>query len=399
MAVSFQHAELDREGVGQRIATIRRARRMTQADLARAAYVSLATIKGIERGARSPSDDTFDSIAAALAVDPSHIIVGSARTDSRVHAALPAISAAIAAYDIPTDDAARPLDELGEDVGRLVQWRLAAQYARIAEQTPHLLTEALTAFHHSTGTDRLRAARLLATTTRSADAVAFKFGARDLSARLIELMRWAADRTEDPITQATAAYVRTETFFAARAHTAGLRALEQALDACPSPVGPASTAARGALHMRAAVIAGRYGNTDRVALHLAQARRLGDSVREGAYDGTQFGPDSVRAHEVSVAVSLGQDHLRRALDVADEWTPPNSLPQERQSGFWIELARAQVWAGRPDDAFESLKAARFIAPQHTREHPWARESAATIRRLKRTDAQSLTSFAEWIGAV
>ncbi|MEU1932690.1 transcriptional regulator, partial [Streptomyces sp. NPDC019826] len=145
--------------------------------------------------------------------------------------------------------------------------------------------------------------------------------------------------------------------------------------------------------------AGRYGNTDRVALHLAQARRLGDSVREGAYDGTQFGPASVRAHEVSVAVSLGQDHLQRALDIADEWTPPNSLPQERQSGFWIELARAQVWAGRPDEAFESLKAARFIAPQHTREHPWARESAVTIRRLKRADAESLTSFAKWIGII
>ena len=98
-------------------------------------------------------------------------------------------------------------------------------------------------------------------------------------------------------------------------------------------------------------------------------------------------------------MSLGQDHLQRALDIADEWTPPNSLLQERQSGFGIELARAQVWAGRPDDAFESLKVARFIAPQHTREHPWARESAATIRRLKRTDAESLTSFAEWIGAV
>lgn len=386
-------------GVGQRIATIRRARRMTQADLARAAYVSLATIKGIERGARSPSDDTLDSIAAALGVDPSHIVVGSTRTDSRVHAALPGISAAIGAYDIPSDDAPRLLDELGEDIARLVQWRLAAQYARIAEQAPHLLTEVLTALHHSTGADRLRAARLLAGAARSADAVAFKFGARDLSARLVELMRWAADQTEDRITQATAAYVRTETFFAARAHAAGLRALEQALDACPNPVDPASTAARGALHMRAAVIAGRSGNTDAVTIHLTQARRLGDAVREGAYGGTQFGPDSVRAHEVSVAVSLGQDHLQRALDIADEWTPPDTLPQERQSGFWIELARAQVWAGRPDDAFESLTVARFIAPQHTREHPWARESAATIRRLKRADAESLTNFAEWIGAV
>lgn len=153
-------------------------------------------------------------------------------------------------------------------------------------------------------------------------------------------MRWAADRTEDPITQATAAYVRTEVFFAARAHTAGLRALEQALDSCPSPVGPASTAARGALHMRAAVVAGRYGNTDRVALHLAQARRPGDSVREGAYDGTQFGPDSVRAHEVSVAVSLGRDHLQRPSTSPTSERRPTPCPRNGSQVF------GSSWRGR-----------------------------------------------------
>jgi transcriptional regulator with XRE-family HTH domain len=67
---------LSKREVGQRIATIRRARRMTQAELARAAFVSLATVKAVERGARSPSDDTLDSIAAALSVDPSHIVSG-----------------------------------------------------------------------------------------------------------------------------------------------------------------------------------------------------------------------------------------------------------------------------------------------------------------------------------
>lgn len=372
---------------------------MTQADLARAAYVSLATIKGIERGARSPSDDTLDSISGALGVDPSRIVTGSTRTDSRVHAALPAISAAISAYDIPPDAPPRPLPELADTVATLVQWRLDAQYARIAAHAPRLLTDTLTALHHTTGTEQRQAARILADTARSADAVAFKFGARDLSARLVDLMRWAAAQTDDPITQATAAYVRTETFFAARAHTAGLRALELAIETSPSAPDPTPTAVRGALHMRAAVIAGRGGDADAATLHLDEARRLGDTVPEDAYDGTQFGPDSVRAHEVSVAVSLGGDHAQRALDVADEWTPPDTLPAERQSGFWIELARAQVWAGRPDDAFESLKVARLIAPQHTREHPWARESAVTIRRIKRADAETLTSFAEWIGAV
>ncbi|MEU1052206.1 hypothetical protein ABZ397_06550 [Streptomyces sp. NPDC005876] len=38
--------------VGQRIATIRRTRRMTQKQLARAAFLSLPMIKAVERGAR-----------------------------------------------------------------------------------------------------------------------------------------------------------------------------------------------------------------------------------------------------------------------------------------------------------------------------------------------------------
>jgi hypothetical protein len=97
------------------------------------------------------------------------------------------------------------LAELDSAVGVLVQWRLGAQYARIAERAPHLLCDALAALHHSSGADRLRAAQLLAVTARSADAVAYKFGHRDLSARLVELMRWAAQQTEDRIAQATAA--------------------------------------------------------------------------------------------------------------------------------------------------------------------------------------------------
>ncbi|MEU3409909.1 hypothetical protein ABZ760_01275 [Streptomyces sp. NPDC006658] len=219
-------------------------------------------MKAIERGARSPGDDTLDSIAAALAVDPSHNITGSTRADSRVHASIPAISAAVAAYDVPADVPPLSLHRLATAVAQLTEWRLAAQYARIAEHAPLLLTHSLTALHHCAGAERPRAAQLLAATARSADAVAYKFGHRDLPARLVDLMRWAADQTEDRIAQATTAYVRTETFFAARAHTQGLAALEHAMDAGPSPVGRATTAARGALHMRAAVIAGRAENPD-----------------------------------------------------------------------------------------------------------------------------------------
>lgn len=386
-------------GVGKRIATARRARNLTQTELAQAAQVSISMLTKIEQGDRVPSDDTLDAIAAALALDPSRLLTGGGRADGRVRAAMPALSAAIAAYDIPADGPVRPLAELAAAVDEAVNWRLGAQYVRLAETVPALLGDLTAAFHASTGRERAAAAGLLVGAYRSADAVAYKFGARDLSARLIELMRWAAPHAEDDLLKGAVAYVRTETFFAARAHAPGLRALELALDAAPAPVDANTAAGRGSLHMRAAVIAGRTGAEPAATMHLDEAGRLAAMAPEGVYQGTAFGPASVRIHEVSVAVSLGDRGIQRALHVARTWAPPREMPSERRSGFYIELSRAQLWAGLRADAFESLRVARRIAPQHTREHAWAREVTETLLRLSRADREGLAPFAEWMGAV
>ncbi|MER5788002.1 helix-turn-helix transcriptional regulator [Streptomyces sp. NPDC001980] len=387
-------------GLGRRIAYYRSVVRpkMTQKRLADVACVSLGTIRKIERGERGVTDSTLEAIADALGVDPSRLRSDRGPAHTAVHDALPALSAVIAAYDVPDDRPIRPLHELHAAVAEAVRWRLAAQYTRIVRKVPKLLGELARAYHQAAPHEQRELAALLVSAYRSADAVAYKFGARDLSARLVELMRWAVAEADDPLLASSVAYVRTETFFAARAHTSGLRALQLALDAAPAPDTPLQAAMRGALHMRAAVIAGRARDASAAWAHLADARALADQVSEGVYYGTAFGPDSVRIHEVSLAVSLGDEHVGRALAIGHAWEPPEGLPAERRSGFYIELARAQLWSGRTDHAFESLKAARRIAPQHTREHPWVREDAATLRRLKRADSESLTNFAEWCAA-
>lgn len=383
--------------VGRRIAYYRSVARpkMTQRQLADRASVALGTIRKIERGERGVTDGTLDAIAGALGVDPSRLVADREHASTRVREALPGLSAAIATYDVPEDGPVRPLSELRSAVAGATAWRLSSRYLQIVRTMPDLLAELARAAQIQQGIGRAESATLLVTAYRCADSAAYKCGARDLSARLVELMRWAVPGAEDPLLSAAVSYVRTETFFAARAHIPGLRALEQAIDACPGPLSAEAIAARGALHMRAAVIAGRAGRADAADAHLAEARALGDRVSEGVYRGTAFGPDSVRVHEVSVAVSLGDDQVQHVLDVAREWKPPPGLPAERRSGFYIELARAQLWGGLTDDSFESLRAARRIAPQHTREHPWVREDAATLRRLKRADSETLTNFAEW----
>ncbi|KKD03284.1 helix-turn-helix domain-containing protein [Streptomyces sp. WM6386] len=387
-------------GVGRRLAYYRSVMRpkMTQQQLADSACVALGTIRKIERGERGVTDVTLEALAAALGVDPSRLRVDRGPVHARVREALPALSAVIAAYDVPDDGPVRTLGELRAAVAEVVRWRLAAQYTRIVRDLPDLLAELARAYHVAAAHERREPAALLVTAYRAADAVAFKFGAHDLSARLVELMRWAAPDADDPLLATTVAYVRTEIFFAAHAHASGLRTLEDAIDSAPVPSTVPAIAARGALHMRAAVIAGRARDATGSAIHLAEARALADQVPESVYLGTAFGPDTVRIHEVSVAVSLGNDHVDRALTAAQGWKPPAELPAERRSGFYIELARAQLWAGLADHAFDSLKAARRIAPQHTREHPWVREDAATLRRLKRADSEALTGFAEWCAA-
>lgn len=385
-------------GVGPCIAYERRIAGLTQAELARTAGTALGTIRKIERGERGVSDAVLDAIADALDLDPARLLPDKERPDDRVHRAMPGLSSVLATYDVPEDGPFRPLPALAEAVASVVAWRLGAQYVRVARTVPDLLAELFRALEGAAPSGRAAVARLVVDACRAADAVAYKYGARDLSARLIDLMRWAAQQVNDPVVDATTAYVRTETFFAAKAHAAGLRALEIAADQALASSAPEAVAARGALHMRAAVIAGRAGDGDSAGMHLDAARVLGDQLSEGVYSGTAFGPDSVRIHEVSVAVSLGDDHLGRALQLAREWAPPPDLPAERRSGFYIELGRAQLWSGRPGAAFESLKVARRVAPQHAREHRWVREDAATLRRLKRADAEPLSKFAEWCHA-
>jgi transcriptional regulator with XRE-family HTH domain len=387
-------------GLGRRIAYYRGIARprLTQQELADAAQIHVGTLRKIERGARGAGDAVVEAIADALRVDASLLVGGHPGGRSRVLERLPHLSSAIAEYDSPEPGPVRPVAAMEADVRAAVQWRLAGQYARITGLLPDLLSELQRALEQARPEHRARIARALVAAYRAADAAAYKFGAKDLSARLIGLMHWASQYTREPTLDATVAYVRAETHLAAGAYAAGLRALERAIDRAPGPTCTGRRAARGALHMRAAVVAGRAGDDNAAHLHLEEARSLSEGVGEGIHEGTAFGPDSVRVHEVAVAVSLGGTHVVQALELARTWQPGDSLPAERRSGFHIELARAQLRSGRIDAAFRSLETARAVAPQHTREHPWVRRDVQTMRRLKRGDATSLTAFALWCQA-
>ncbi|KIQ67071.1 hypothetical protein TR51_06745 [Kitasatospora griseola] len=386
--------------LGYRVAAARAAAKLTRREVYEASGVSVSMIRQVEGGTRVPSNAVLDALARALHTTPEQLADGPGRTDSRVHQAIPALQTAIATYDLPEDGPVRPLRELAVAVEEMTAARVNSQYSQLAEAVAPLLEELFRAVDQAAGAERQQAARLLALAVRSADAAAYKYGYRDLSARLIELMRWAAGIAEDPALAAAAAYVRTETFFATSQLGTGLRALQQAADRMPPPTTVPLAAAAAALHMRAAVVAGRAVDAGSARLHLAEAERLVRGVPERLYDGTAVGLASVRIHQLAVAVELGDPvDLDRAVAEAGRWAPPRDLPAERRSHYYIDLGRAQIALGRPQHARESLLVARRIAPQHVREHGQVRAELATLVRLTRGRDEELLAMARWARAV
>ncbi|MFI6098163.1 helix-turn-helix domain-containing protein [Lentzea sp. NPDC051213] len=314
-----------------------------------------------------------------------------------IHAAIPRLRRALDSLDLPDDGPTRSLADLRLDIVRASDDRLQSRYVDLARRLPSLIPEIARAGQLGDAIGRRQAASLLTLALRAADGVAFKFGYLDLSARLIDLMRSAAQVAEDPLLQATVAYVRTEAFFATGDLDTAARALDLAADQVPTRGALSATAAAalGALHMRAAVVAGRAGKADAASDHLREARRAAHAVSEGVYRGTAFGPSSLRIHELAVAVELRDP---RGVQRAADWAPPPELPAERRSHYYIDLARAQLDLGHRQDAYVCLQAARRAAPEHARTHPQVRQSLSALLRTHSAPSSGLLDLAAWARA-
>jgi transcriptional regulator with XRE-family HTH domain len=332
--------------------------------------------------ARTPVSRDSDDYAPATELDV-------------IQAAIPRLRRALDRLDMPSDGPTRTPADLQGEVVRASDDRLQSRYGSLARRLPDLIAELARAGQLGEAANRRHAAALLTLALRAADGVAFKFGYLDLSARLIDLMRSAAQLAEDPLLLATVAYVRTETYFASGDLDTAARALELAADNLPVLGTVSSWAAFGALHMRAAVVAGRAGRPDRAADHLREARSATTAVPEGVYHGTAFGPASLRIHELAVAVEL-RDPL--GIERAAVWHPPDELPAERRSHYFIDLARAQLALGRHEDAYLCLQTARRTAPEHTRIHPQVRQSLSTLLRTHTAPSSGLVDLAAWARA-
>lgn len=378
---------------GQAIATARKARGLTQGELARRATISLSLLRKIEQGDRSLTS----GVRAALTRVLGRLPVPDASSPGRIAAALPLLRDVMDGYDLPPDPPTVPVPaaELRHTVETATRWRLESRYAELAGLLPGLIPDLTVSALASVGRQREQGFALLALAYRAVDAIADKHGYRDMSARAIELTRWAAAQSGDPLLGMMAAYVRAELFFDGTRARTGLRILDSAAASPPPERHTAMLAMYGALQMRAAVLAARAGMAAEATDRMAEARTAANRVPDAVYTGTAFGPSSVRVHELATAVEASD--IPSAMQLISHWQPPSALPAERRSHFHIEAARTHLWAGEPDQAIESIWAARHAAPQHTRANSAAIHTVQAIIQAKRRPSASLLQLANWLG--
>jgi transcriptional regulator with XRE-family HTH domain len=402
---------LDSGRTGAVVRAIRKARHLTQADLAVRCGYSTSTLSRMETGRQPLRDvEVLRLLAAALDVPARLLGVADTRTWSPTPAGLPARVASTQRLDEESDPMRRraflqltaltgstlawtataaevdpaqalagqlgdvllgppqagepaPVDALFEVLAVARQEFTACRYLPLAVRLPTLITAA-----EVTSAQRLDPAvqRVLAESYNLATRALIKLEASGLEWLSADRALRAARSCEHPLTLAEAqrlvASVARRAGHHDRAQTLTLAAASHLDIAGPRPA-PEHLAMYGTLHLSAAYAAARAGDRERANDLLAEA----DTTTTRLTDN----PDRHRAlvanlvsHKVSAAYVLG--------DAGTALAHARSLPlaaiptTERRARLLVDTAQAWAHWDKPDRAYRTLLAAERTAPGEVR---------------------------------
>ncbi|MQY11333.1 hypothetical protein SRB5_14480 [Streptomyces sp. RB5] len=388
--------------VGQRVRDARKARGLTQRQLAQRMSCSLSLLTKVESG-HAPASPSFTAAAArALKVRLAQL-TGQPYEDpqrGRVHATIPDVQTSMLSWDLPDDTLpVRPYEELAADVATASGLGRKARYAKLGVMLPPLLDELSAACHAAErGAERERLFGLLAEAYSGVTAIAYALGLFDLRSQAMDRVRWAARESGDPLRVGRTQWQRSTLFFQAAAYDRGLRLLERVhhdLGEDITHMAPPALSVHGAVHLRSAMFAARAGNRPTATAHLdaaaETAARLG---RDANHYGVEFGPANVLMHRLGVAVELGDG------PGVVHWTGqrlPADVAPVRAGRWWIDAAKGWLDYGNQEKSLAALQTARRVSPEQTRNHPQVRETTATLIHLERYGKESLTGLASWLG--
>lgn len=387
------------EHTGDRIARYRKLRHLTQRALAERASLSYSLLTKIEQGVKPASPAVLAAVARALSVQTIDLTGQPYLTElqqDELDGLIQPIREALDLYDLGVDPevAPRGIAALAAEADQLCALVRDTQLKDAARALPALITEVTTAAHAAPSDE---AWRVLASTYRTAYDVTTKLGFPDLCVVALDRMAWAAERASDPVLAGVRQYLRSLVYLRAGQFRMGQRLVTVGMDVL-SQADPDKTrdVAVGQLHLGAAVLAARSGDGDTAAGHISEASRMADMTGEaGRVHWLSFGPTNVAVHEVATLAE--QSKYAEALEAARGVVIPENWATSRASAHLAEVARAQLWTGRPDASLLTLQRARVMAPQQTRYHPMVRETVTGLVSAHRSTPGTLSNLAHWVG--
>ncbi|WP_405495104.1 helix-turn-helix domain-containing protein [Nocardia sp. NBC_00511] len=388
--------------IGARIAEVRRLRGLTQLALARRASVSNSLLSKVESGERPATHSLTAAVARALSVSVTDLTeqpYGSRNAlPSSEQASVPALRQALVEGDDPeVDTETRTLADLATALAEVKAWDRKTKHAQVVGALPDVLRHLHRACNEMPAAGQPSAREMLSAAYSYAVVSLYRLGHLDLAHLADERARANAALGGDPLRAATAEWNHALILLFDGAYKGGLRTIGRAADyADLAPVTDASKAVRGALDLRAAVLAARTGNSDLANDYLsAAATRTMAQQEQANHYGTKFSAANVDIHRVAVPVELsdGTTAVSRAATIK----LPRGAAPSRTGHYFIDLSRAWLLHGDRTRALESLNTARAIAPQLTRYHPQVHEMVRALAVSDSRSTTSLSNFAAWCG--
>jgi transcriptional regulator with XRE-family HTH domain len=365
------------DSVADLVRRYRREKDWTRAQLAREVKRSVSWLSQVERGAIKVTDThMLGRLAAVLGAPLVEFFVASMGPDAtdrvrdrpyvevvrRALAGHPSTGAFGASADSATT--AVDLEDLDDRVRHAWVLVHASSYPKLGPLLAGLILDLEAAVGRSDGATRVRVLSDLADAYQVAAAMLVKVddhGAAWVAAdRSIRAGERCGDRGLVLAGQLRMARTMLDSKDAALAQhvlTQGVRMANDVVDSDD----PGLISLAGACALLLGVLDAREHRSTAAARHLAAAAKLAARLGTDRNEyGTEFGPTNVAMHSVSIAVELGNG--QQALDRARR-VPRGVLSGERQARFLVDVARAHVLVGSPNDAVIALMYAEAAAPQ------------------------------------
>lgn len=391
--------------VGQHIATWRKRRGLSQEVLADRVGISRSLVAMYETGRRElDSRQRLYDFAQALQVSVGDL---TGHADDRLnpnvaefHAQVPRIEAALMCVgnmDLPGKLAAA--STLARQADEVLVIRANTDYKRLGGLLPDLITGLFQHTQRGSEKDQRLAWSGLAKVAFATSLATKGLGHTSLSWTAANTAVRAAQQTGVAADLAAAAYVRAQVMLATPgAVPASLKYTTDTINTLTDlAVTNPDRELLGMLHLHAGLTSSSLGR-DPVD-HLRAVDRLMEQTGEGTAYEMSFGPANTAVWRMSMALEQRQGD--RAIREAEGLNPNSIDSADRQSRYFIELARGQFMEGDTRAAQTSILRAETIAPQQTRTRTTVREVVGQMMRQARREVQSsdLGKLAQRVGAV